>query len=127
MSEEKEVMETTNEELETVVEETEVEETEENEVTADETIVIKKQNPFVQVLKAVFIDEIIVALSSVVLLYVLDAILKLAGFYIAEKVSMLFIIFVLISILYPIIMENSKYKNTFGKKLSNLKLTEIEK
>jgi uncharacterized RDD family membrane protein YckC len=43
--------------------------------------------------------------------------LKIGGYLISQKISMLFIIFVLVSIIYNSVMEATKNGRTLGKKL----------
>jgi cation transport ATPase len=83
--------------------------------TAEKKVATK--SPFLKSLLATVVDEVIIGIISVALLYLTDFILRAAGYFISGKISMLFIIFVVVSILYPIIMECSKKGNTIGRSL----------
>lgn len=75
------------------------------------------KSPFLKSLIATFVDEVIVGVISVALLYLSDLILRAAGYFISGKISMLFIIFVVVSLVYPIIMECTKKGKTVGRSL----------
>lgn len=107
-----EVMEKTNE---IAIEETVTEE--DNEVIQEQPDV--KKIPFLNSLSAVISDEAIIGIISLVLLYLGDFLLKYAGYAITQKVSMLFIIFVVVSVLYTSISEATKSGKTLGKKFFN--------
>lgn len=72
---------------------------------------------FFRNLIAAIVDEAIIGIISVVLLYLGDFILRAAGYFISGKISMLLIIFVVVSILYPAIMESTKKGNTIGRSI----------
>lgn len=84
------------------------------EVPADK--VVGKKSFFKNLIAAI-VDEAIIGVISVVLLYLGDFILRAAGYFISGKISMLFIIFVVVSILYPAIMESTKKGNTIGRSI----------
>jgi uncharacterized RDD family membrane protein YckC len=75
---------------------------------------------FAKRLGASIVDEVSKLILSIALLYIFEGLLKLAGYYISQKFTMLFIIFIVVSILYTSIMENIKDGKTIGKKLMNL-------
>lgn len=75
---------------------------------------------FMKSLSARVLDEIIIGIISVILLYIFDAILRLFEYNISEKISMLFIIFVIVSIIYASVLESGKSGKTVGKKLFNI-------
>ena len=73
--------------------------------------------------KANIIDLIVIGAASTVVVYVSDAILKLAGYAISQKFQMTFILFMVIMVLYMSIMESGKSSATIGKKVSGLFIT----
>lgn len=83
--------------------------------TPKDKVVGKKS--FFRNLIAAIVDEAIIGIISVVLLYLGDFILRVAGYFISGKISMLLIIFVVVSILYPAIMESTKKGNTIGRSI----------
>lgn len=87
----------------------------EPEETPKNKVVGKKS--FLKNLIAAIVDEAIIGIISVVLLYLGDFILRAAGYFISGKISMLLIIFVVVSILYPAIMESTKKGNTIGRSI----------
>lgn len=72
---------------------------------------------FKRVLSGV-IDQIILIALSLILLLVLNGILKLFGFYIAEREPMFFILYVISNILYGPICKLSKLNTTIGTKIN---------
>ncbi|QGU95467.1 hypothetical protein GOM49_10530 [Clostridium bovifaecis] len=73
------------------------------------------------------IDVIITGAISIAGLYIFDIILKVtAGYYVKEKISVLAIIYLIVTILYSSIMESSKTANTIGKRASNLKVIKLK-
>jgi len=78
---------------------------------------------FIDAFKASLIDIILVGAVSTVGVYLADALLKLAGFSIAQKFQMSFIVFVVVMLLYMSIMESSKKSATIGKKIAGLIIT----
>lgn len=123
-ADEKEILEeqiTSEEELEEVNEadseaviEESINETEEIEDIQEQTVANRVS--FINSLSAVILDEAIVGIVSVALLYITDAVLKAAGYAITERPSMLFIIFVVVSVLYTSITEAVQNGKTLGKK-----------
>jgi uncharacterized RDD family membrane protein YckC len=104
----------------------------EEQVTNEESINVTEETEEVQVglgqpkvsfiksLSAVIVDEVIIGIISVILLYILEALLKLSGYSISQKSSMMLLIFVVVSIFYTSIIETVKGGKTVGKKLLNL-------
>lgn len=72
---------------------------------------------FKRVLSGV-IDQIILIALSLILLLVFNGILKLVGFYIAEREPMFFILYVITNILYGPICKLSKLNTTIGTKIN---------
>jgi hypothetical protein len=87
---------------------------------AEENDETEKKNPsklssFFNNFAASLIDGVVISAVSVILLYALDFILRLAaGLYITDRMSMLLIIFIVVVIFYPCIMYSTK-GNTFGR------------
>lgn len=78
-------------------------------------------------LKASLIDTAVVALTSLASLYLFDLILRLlCGYYVADLKGVYIIVFLIMLILYPIIMQNSKFKTTIGQKFSKIAVVERE-
>jgi hypothetical protein len=82
--------------------------------------VVEPKVSFIKNLSAIIVDEVVIGIISIILLYIFDALLKLGGYSISQKSSMLFLIFVVVSILYTSIMETAKAGKTVGKKLLNI-------
>lgn len=75
-----------------------------------------------QKLKASIIDTIVTGVVSVAALYLFDLILRLlAGYYIADMKGMFIIIFLIVLVLYPFVMDKTKYRATLGDKFSKEK------
>jgi uncharacterized RDD family membrane protein YckC len=72
---------------------------------------------FMQSLLANIVDEAIIGLISIILLYLFDAILKISGYAVSQKTSILLIIFVIVSVIYRSIAEKMMSRNTIGKNL----------
>jgi uncharacterized RDD family membrane protein YckC len=104
-------------EMETLEEQTINEEKEMKEVLggADEPKV-----SYIKSLSAIIVDEVIIGIISIILFYIFEALLRLGGYFISQKISMIFVLFVVVSILYISFMEASKAGKTLGKKLINL-------
>jgi uncharacterized RDD family membrane protein YckC len=122
-AEEKEILEqqVLNEEVSEETGEEAVEESVNEELETEELQEHAGENKgsFIKSLSAVIIDEAIIGIISVALLYIADALLKYAGYAITQRVSMLFIIFVVVSVIYTSISESTKSGKTIGKKFLN--------
>ena len=75
---------------------------------------------FIKSLSAIALDEVLIGIISILLFYIFEALLRLGGYFISQKINMIFVLFVVVSILYTSIMEASKAGKTIGKKLLNL-------
>ena len=75
---------------------------------------------FIDAFKASLIDLIVVGAVSTVGVFVIDGVLKLAGYAITQKFQMSFIIFMVVMVFYMSIMESGKTSATIGKKASGL-------
>lgn len=77
--------------------------------------------------KATLIDTAISGLISLAGVYLFDFILRLLlGYYVADFKGVYIIIFFIILILYPTVMQNLKIGRTFGQKFSNVQVQEGE-
>lgn len=77
--------------------------------TDDENTNTNNRGSFFNNLTASVVDVAVISIISVVLLYLIDIIMRnTIGLYITDKVTFLFIIFVIISVLYPCIMNTIK-------------------
>lgn len=63
------------------------------------------------------IDQIISIAISLVLLIVFDLVLKLFGFYVAEREPMFLVMYIIVNIFYAPICTSIKLKETIGKKI----------
>ena len=80
---------------------------------------VKKDSKVVKFLKKVLagiIDQIIGIALALVLLIVLDFLLKLCGFQIAQREPMFLIVYVIVNIIYGPICTSTKLKDTIGRK-----------
>ena len=78
---------------------------------------------FLSTFMASLIDLIVIGISSTILVYMADAVLRLSGYAIAQKSQMIFIFFMIVMVLYMSIMESGKMSATLGKKASGLFIT----
>lgn len=76
-----------------------------------------KKGGFLSKLVASILDETLIVAVSFAFLYLFDAIIKLAGLFVAQKQPVFFIIVVVLNIIYAPIMESTKVKTTVGKAL----------
>lgn len=77
---------------------------------------------FLNTFMASLIDLIVIGVTSTVLVYLADAVLKLSGYALTQKFQMIFIFFMVVMVLYMSIME-SCMSTTLGKKASGLFIT----
>ncbi len=78
---------------------------------------------FLDTLKASLIDLIVIGGISTAIVFIGDAILRFAGYFVTQKFQMSFIIFMVVMVLYMSIMESGKNSTTLGKKISGLIIT----
>jgi uncharacterized RDD family membrane protein YckC len=100
------------------------------EVTEEQYVVSENSNEdktikptFVDTFKANLIDLVVIGGISAVGVFVVDAVLRLAGYFVTQKFQMSFIVFMIVMVLYMSIMESGKTYNTLGKKVSGLVIT----
>lgn len=85
----------------------------------EEDIEEKKSGFFNKRLKASIIDTIVTGVISIAVVYIIDLILRLAaGYYIVDIKGMFIIVFIIVLVLYPFVMNKTKYKVTIGEKFS---------
>lgn len=72
---------------------------------------------------SIIIDQAISLGISAAVLFIIDGIIHLFGWKIANREGMFIILFVVVNIIYNTILHKSKASNTFGEKLAHLKLT----
>lgn len=93
----------------------------ENLVTKEEGESRKGEKPsFLQRFQSTLIDQIFVGALSLILLYIFDGIIGLLGFRVSDKLGIYLIAYALLSIIYPPIIESTKFGNTIGKKASDI-------
>ena len=63
------------------------------------------------------IDQCIVIGSSLIALLIMDGFVRLLGYYIVERVPLFFLLYVLANIIYPLIMQGTRFRATFGNRL----------
>ncbi|MCM0648849.1 RDD family protein [Clostridium swellfunianum] len=104
-------------------------ETAEEQITSEEAVEVsvneevvetEAKDSFAKRLGAVIVDQAVIGVISVALLFIFDAILKAAGYAVAQKGSMLLIFFIATSILYTSIVETAKSGKTIGKQMMGL-------
>ena len=85
---------------------------------------IKKNDSLEEPVKGFFsrlmtgvIDQCIVIGSSLIALLIMDGVVRLLGYYIAERVPIFFLLYVLANIIYPLIMQGTRFRATFGNRL----------
>lgn len=87
----------------------------------------KKAKKFLNgVLVATLIDTAVTALSSLIALYLFDLLLRIPGYQVIDFKGIYIIIFLIISVLYPIIMNCSKQGKTLGQKYGKMEVKERE-
>ncbi|MBU3159112.1 RDD family protein [Clostridium frigoris] len=78
---------------------------------------------FLNTFMASLIDLIVVGVTSTLVVFIIDTILRISGYAFTQKFGMIFVIFMVIMVLYMSIMESGKTSATFGKKASGLFIT----
>lgn len=82
----------------------------------------KGKNTFLKRFEAVVIDQIFTGAVAYILLLVFDIAIRYGlGFYIADMLGMYLIFYIVCSVIYPLIIESTKLKNTIGRKFAGLK------
>lgn len=95
----------------------------ENESMESITYGAKDKITFIDTFKSNLIDIISTGIISIAALYIFDILLRVtAGYYVKEKIPMLFIFYLISSLLYTSIMEN-KSADTIGKRVSRIRIT----
>ena len=78
---------------------------------------LEEENGLLRMLVAQVIDQIIIILISLMIVFIFAAILSFAGYYIISVASVLLIAYIIINILYRTIMKASPLGETLGGKL----------
>ena len=78
---------------------------------------LEEENGLLRMLVAQVIDQIIIILISLMIVFIFAAILSFAGYYIISVASVLLIAYIIINILYRPIMKASPLGETLGGKL----------
>ena len=78
---------------------------------------LEEENGLLRMLVAQVIDQIIIILISLMIVFIFEAILSFAGYYIISVASVLLIAYIIINILYRPIMKASPLGETLGGKL----------
>ena len=76
---------------------------------------LEEENGLLRMLVAQVIDQIIIILISLMIVFIFAAILSFAGYYIISVASVLLIAYVIINILYRPIMKASPLGETLGR------------
>lgn len=77
--------------------------------------------------KAAIIDTAVTGVASVAALYLFNVLLRfICGYYVVDFEGIYIIIFLIILVLYPALMQRSKYGKTLGQKISKLEVKERE-
>lgn len=93
-----------------------IEAVEDDEIQVSEEKEDSRAVKFIKRILATTVDQIISIAIALVLLIVFDVILKLIGFYIAERKPMFLIVYVIVNIIYTPICESTRLEKTIGKK-----------
>ena len=100
-------------------------------LTGEEKVVTKVNKKInikvINALKSAFIDTAVTGVVSVAALYLFDALLRLLfGYYVVDFKAVYIIVFLIILVLYPVLMESSKHGKTLGKKFIKIEVKERE-
>lgn len=63
------------------------------------------------------IDQCVVVACSLITVLIIDGIVRLGGYYIAERIPVFFMVYVLANIIYPTILQGTKLRATLGNRL----------
>lgn len=91
-----------------------------DETTVEEVVNVKEDSKATKFIKKVLsgiIDQIISIASALILLIIFDLILRIFGFYIAEREPMFLIMYIIVNIFYTPICTSTKLKETIGRKI----------
>lgn len=83
----------------------------------NENEIIENKPGFLKNVLSGIIDQILAIAISLLLLVAFDAIIKMIGFYVAEREPMFLIMYIITNVLYRPILKASKLKETIGGKL----------
>lgn len=71
-------------------------------------------------LKVSLIDTAVTAIASLIGVFLFDLILRLFGYHVVDFKGVYIIAFLIILVVYPVIMEKSKYGKTLGQKFGKI-------
>ncbi|HEY5575525.1 MAG TPA: RDD family protein [Clostridiaceae bacterium] len=82
---------------------------------------IKREIPVRKALIANVIDMLIIVLISVAVLLLGDLLLTLTlGLFVADLISMLLFLIIIVAVIYNTLLHSSRKKSTFGQRVSKL-------
>jgi len=81
---------------------------------------------FKEIFKATMIDLLAMLGISAFSTVILDFILRLFGYFVAEKIQTILVLYLITYIIYNVVMTLKKDGMTFGQKVSKLKLVKCE-
>lgn len=89
-------------------------------LVAEEKEVVKEESKAMTGIRKLLvgvIDQIVIFAASLVVLMIFDFILRLTGFFVAQREQVILIIYALLNVIYIPICEATKLKKTIGKKV----------
>ncbi|HCQ89121.1 MULTISPECIES: RDD family protein [unclassified Clostridium] len=81
---------------------------------------------FKEIFKTTIIDLLIMLGISAFSTVILDFVLRLFGYFVAEKIQTILVLYLITYIIYNVVMTLKKDGMTFGQKVSKLKLVKCE-
>lgn len=81
---------------------------------------------FKEIFKTTIIDLLVMLGISAFSTVILDFILRIFGYFIAEKIQTILVLYLITYIIYNVVMTLKKNGMTFGQKASKLKLVKSE-
>ena len=89
---------------------------------------IKREIPVHKALIANVIDMLIIVVISVAVLLLGDLLLTLTlGLFVADLISMLLFLIIIVTVIYNTLLHSSRKKSTFGQRVSKLIIANGEK
>lgn len=76
-----------------------------------------KESTFIKEILVGAIDQMVSMVAALAILLVFNLILKIFGYYVAEKEPMFLIMYVLVNVIYSPVCKKFKFKSTVGQKL----------
>ncbi|WP_454053663.1 RDD family protein [Clostridium sp. Marseille-Q7071] len=81
---------------------------------------------FKEIFKTTIIDLLVMLGISAFSTVILDFVLRLFGYFVAEKIQTILVLYLITYIIYNVVMTLKKNGMTFGQKASKLKLVKSE-